>query len=89
MSKKPIVYTRTKFNRDWNEYTVRLFVDGNYQAGSDYHTDEKEDATETAVAMVAQCIANGCHDTTKEKKVSSEVAEIRKDELLAYRGIEL
>ena len=33
------------------EYRVRLFIDGEYQAGADYFADDIEEATETAKAM--------------------------------------
>lgn len=40
-------------NEEYNEYRVRLFVDGAYQAGADYFTDDKQDAKETAKHMKA------------------------------------
>lgn len=43
--------TKTTYNRDLDEYRVRLFVDGVYQAGADYFTSCKVDAAETARAM--------------------------------------
>ena len=41
----------TKITKSDGEYRVRLFVDGEYQPGADYYTDDKEDALETAAAM--------------------------------------
>ena len=58
----------TKTTKNDGEYRVRLFVDGNYQAGSDYFTDCKIDAKETAKAMVDNCTS----DTTKEENVDDD-----------------
>ena len=35
------------------EYRVRLFIDGVYQEGADYFTDDKRDSVETAKQMIA------------------------------------
>ena len=43
--------TKTTYNKEYKEYRVRLFVDGEYQAGADYFTDDKEDAASTAKHM--------------------------------------
>lgn len=43
--------TKTTYNNEYNEYRVRLFVDGEYQAGADYFTDDKKDAASTAKYM--------------------------------------
>lgn len=43
--------TKTTYNKEYNEYRVRLFIDGSYQAGADYYTDNKEDAKSTAKNM--------------------------------------
>lgn len=41
------------YDREWQEYRVKLYVDGVYQGeDSDYHADDKEDAFDTAKAMV-------------------------------------
>jgi hypothetical protein len=41
------------YDREWQEYRVKLYVDGIYQGeDSDYHTDDKEDAFDTAKALV-------------------------------------
>lgn len=42
--------TKTTRNTD-GEYRIRLFINGEYQAGADYFTDDKEDAILTAAAM--------------------------------------
>lgn len=41
----------TKTTKTDGEYRVRLFIDGEYQAGADYFTDCKEDAAATAKHM--------------------------------------
>lgn len=33
---------------DWGEYRVRFYRAGQHQTGADYHTDDLEDATDTA-----------------------------------------
>ncbi len=37
---------------EWNEYRVRLYIDGRLHAAADYFTDCKSDALATARAMV-------------------------------------
>jgi hypothetical protein len=44
--------TQITYNRNLNEYRVRLFIDNVYQAGADYFTDDKQDANDTADHMV-------------------------------------
>jgi hypothetical protein len=41
----------TKITKNDNEYRVRLFIDGIYQAGADYFTDDHQDAKDTASGM--------------------------------------
>lgn len=41
---KAIIYR----DSEWNEYTVKFHQHENYQTESDYHTDDKEDAQNTA-----------------------------------------
>jgi len=48
--------TKITFNRDTEEYRVRLFIDGEYQAGADYFTDDKQDAKDTAKHMEAHAV---------------------------------
>lgn len=33
---------------EWDEYRVRFYREGVYQEGADYHTDDKQDAMDTA-----------------------------------------
>ena len=40
------------YRHGWQDYVVKLYVNGNYIAESDYFTDDKEDASDTAFAMV-------------------------------------
>lgn len=37
---------------DWNEYQVDLYIDNVKQPDATYHTDDKQDAINTAVAMI-------------------------------------
>lgn len=37
---------------EWNEYRVKFTINGIYQVGADYHTDDKGDAQRTARASV-------------------------------------
>jgi len=41
---KAIIY----HDAEWNEYRVKFHQHGTYQTESDYHTDDKEDAQDTA-----------------------------------------
>ena len=46
----------TKTTKDEHgEYRIRLFIDGKYQSGADYFTDDKEDAIETSKAIIKDC----------------------------------
>jgi len=49
MTKK--IEATTKTTEQDGKYRVRLFIDGIYQAGGDYFTDDKEDAETTAKNM--------------------------------------
>ena len=71
------VTTKTTYNRDYNEYRVRLFVDGVYQAGADYYTDDKEDAKNTATSM---------EQTGKESDKASPVAYLEQIEYALETG---
>ena len=37
---------------EWNEYICRLFVNGTEMVDSAYHTDDKQDALDTANSML-------------------------------------
>ena len=37
---------------EWQEYRVRLSVDGKLRPDADYHTDDRADAEQTARSMV-------------------------------------
>lgn len=39
---------KVRYSSDWNEYTVQFFLNGEYLHLSDYHTDHKGDAMDTA-----------------------------------------
>lgn len=36
------------FHADWEEYTVRFYINGVHQRKADYHADDKQDAIDTA-----------------------------------------
>ena len=61
----------TKISKADGEYRIRLFIDGQYQAGADYFTDDKQDAIETAAAMQRKA---GLSDKTTEN-AKAEQAE--------------
>ena len=54
----------TKISRQNGEYRVRLFIDGVYQAGADYFTDDKQDAYATAATMCKNPIPTDKTDPT-------------------------
>jgi hypothetical protein len=39
---------KLKFNREWNEWVVKFYINGIYQKKADYHTSDKQDAYDTA-----------------------------------------
>jgi hypothetical protein len=52
--KDPKSYNRTtKIIKDpeWNEYQVKLYIDGKHQKSADYHTRDRDDAEKTAREM--------------------------------------
>lgn len=42
---------KVHWNSEWQEYQVRLFVNGSYLKAATYHTDWHDDAMSTARAM--------------------------------------
>lgn len=42
------------FDRDYDEYVVKFYEHGTYLVASDYHTDDKADAYDTASNWVNQ-----------------------------------
>ena len=70
----------TKTSKQNGEYRVRLFVDGEYQAGADYFTDDKQDATDTAARMIRD---GGLSDKTtsfaKEEQADYDINNILYD----------
>lgn len=40
---------KIKSNKEWNEYIVKFYKDGQYLENADYHCDDKEEAMETKV----------------------------------------
>ena len=52
------------------EYRVRLFIDGEYQAGADYFTDDTRDAMDTAAAMIKQA---GVSDKTSGNAIREQI----------------
>lgn len=48
------VVCRVTFDAKWQEYRARLTVDGCTNEAADYFTDDADDATDTAAAMVKQ-----------------------------------
>jgi hypothetical protein len=37
---------------EWEEWVVKFYREGVYQTMADYHTDDKEDATDTALFVL-------------------------------------
>lgn len=46
---------------DWGEYRVKFYRAGQHQTGADYHTDDREDAHDTAHGQLARW-ANALND---------------------------
>ena len=51
----------TRISKEDGEFRVKLFIDGVYQAGADYFTDDKKDANRTAMDMI---VRGGISDKT-------------------------
>lgn len=76
----------TKISKVDGEYRVRLFIDGEYQAGADYFTDDKQDAQDTAAHMAA----NAKHEfDTIAQELDAETAAIRASEQADYDNEQL
>jgi hypothetical protein len=58
-----------------SEYRVRLFIDGQYQAGADYYTDDSKDALATA----RQMIQNACVSDKTTSFAKAEQAEYNEE----------
>lgn len=44
--------TRVIFNREFEEYVVRVYINGKHYAPADYFTDDKADAISNARVML-------------------------------------
>ena len=47
-------FAKVFYDRDWEEYRVKFFKDGIYVGNADYHTNDKDDALDTADYTVQQ-----------------------------------
>lgn len=45
---------KTYKDTQWNEYRIKIFIDGHHQQDADYHTDCKDDALDTARAIATR-----------------------------------
>lgn len=46
------IVVKVYYNNEWCEYVARLFIDGDEHVDSSYHTDDKQDALDTAESMI-------------------------------------
>ena len=46
-----VVQARVYRDVEWDEYRVKLYINGVYEETADYHTDDKHDAIQTADVM--------------------------------------
>ena len=72
----------TKISKKDDEYRVRVFVDGEYQAGADYYTDSRQDAEDTANYIVKHKAAGISDKTTdfaikEAEEYLAEEADVR------------
>ena len=49
---KDALTTKVYRDTEWDEYVVRLYRNGVEQVMASYHTDNKQDALDTALAMI-------------------------------------
>lgn len=47
-----VLKTTISFNKEYDEYVVRLFEDGVEYEPASYHTDDMDDAQETAKCLI-------------------------------------
>lgn len=45
---------KTYRDTEWGEYRVKMYVKGQHLQDADYHTDDKEDALDTARGIVTR-----------------------------------
>jgi hypothetical protein len=73
--------TKTTYNQDYDEYKVRLFVDGVYQSGADYFTNDKQDARDTAKRMIAD---GGISDKTTDFAINEQKDFDEENDFIMY-----
>lgn len=49
---------KTYKDTEWSEYRVKTYIQGQHQTAADYHTDDRQDALDTAQAIVARYTAS-------------------------------
>lgn len=47
---------KVSFDKEWEEYVVKLVVGGRAKAEADYHTDSREDAIGTAKLILQEAV---------------------------------
>jgi hypothetical protein len=67
--------TKISFDREMEEYRVRLFINGEYQAGSDYFTDCKIDAKETAKHMKENAFFSELNNETAKEEMNQWIQD--------------
>lgn len=63
------ITVKVMFDKEWEEYRTQLFIDGVHQEKADYHTDDKEDATQTAAVMLKEATRGTYNHTIKPGSV--------------------
>jgi hypothetical protein len=53
---RPNIKIKLHYDRDWQEYQVRVFINGVYSEDKTYFTDDKQDAIDTKKAMENELI---------------------------------
>lgn len=87
----------TKMTKTDGEYRIRLFIDGNYQAGADYFTDDQQDAIKTAALMLENAgYSDKTTDFAKDEQAEYEdsdlikrVEEEAKEKTIAFHAAEI
>ena len=74
----------TKITKQDDEYRVRLFIDGEYQAGADYFADYKDDAIETAAEMVDKAEISD-KTTANARDEQDEFDKAGKDDVVEFK----
>jgi hypothetical protein len=69
---------------DWGEFRVKFYIDGEHQTEADYHTDDKQDASDTARSFLSKAeVGEGQTTTATPPLEESKNNELERIKILA------